>query len=214
MANRESYIAGCGYFVRTARNILLLAFFALATVPLASPASAETEAQLREMEASLLHRRIDLSSVKQWNAGQDLWRPLSLPPAKLVVVNLWSVHCKPCLEEMPLMRKIVQGWRGNHDVQFLFITDPPHDTEEGELEAFWRQPSVELPVVHPCRSTDERIRAALKTGVQPITLLLDEHFIVRQAFVGNIGNRNLAAAMERLLSVARVADCPISRKGR
>lgn len=200
--------------MRTVRNPFLLACLALTIVLHVRPASAETEAHLREMEASLLHRRIDLSSVKQWDVGRAVWKPLSLPPAKLMVVNLWSVHCKPCLEEMPLMRKIVQGWQGTRDVQFLFITDPPHDTEEGELEAFWRQPSVELPDVHPCRSSDERIRAALKIGIQPITLLLDERFIVRQAFVGNIGNRNLAASMERLLSVSRATDCPVSKKSR
>lgn len=166
------------------------------------------------MEAALLHRRIDLGAVKQWDVGRNLWRPLGLAPTKLVVVNLWSVHCKPCLEEMPLLRKIVQGWRGNRDVQFLFITDPPHDTEEGELEDFWRHPSVELPDVQPCRSSDERMRAALKIGTQPITLLLDDQFVVRQAFVGNIGNRNLAAAMERLLSVARATSCSVAKKPR
>lgn len=203
-----------GYSVRIAKKLTLLAWLCLVVMVGPNPATAETDGQLREMEASLLHRRIDLGGVKQWDAARSMWRLLGQSTARLRVVNLWSIHCKPCLEEMPLLSKIVHGWRGNNDVQFVLITDPPHDTEEAELEDFWGHPPVDLPAVKPCRSTDDRIRTALKIGTQPITLLLDEHSVVRQAFVGTIGHRNLGAAMERLLHVLKAQPGPAPRKGR
>lgn len=173
----------------------------------------ELESKLREVEAALLHKRLDLSSVAQWRqAPAGDWRPLTVPAAKVYVVNLWSVHCQPCIAEMPLLAKIVRGWSGHPEVQFLFVADPPGDTPLDEVERFWKKPPVELPRVEPCRTTNDTLRDALEVGTQPITLLLDDKLIVRQVFAGAIGNRQLGASIERLLAAANVAEP--GKKGR
>lgn len=181
-------------------------------IPSAAGADPAAELQLREVEASLLHRRIDLSTVKQWERATDDWHTLSLIPKKLYVINLWSVHCVPCKEEFPLLRKMVEGWRSQKDVKFIFIADPPHDTEEPELTKYWRDEAARLPDEDPCRSTDERIRNMLESGLQPITLLVDEHLVIRQAFAGAIGKRNIALAIQRLLNALRSEEKPAARK--
>lgn len=194
--------------------IVKAAVLALALlVPSVAGADPTTELQLREVEASLLHRRIDLSGVKQWERATDDWHALSLIPKKLYIINLWSVHCVPCKEEFPLLRKMVEGWRSQKDVKFIFIADPPHDTEEPELTKYWRAEAAQLPDEDPCRSTDERIRNMLDSGLQPITLLVDEHLVIRQAFAGAIGKRNIALAIQRLLSSLRSEEKPAPRKG-
>ena len=188
----------------------MLAFvLAGASVAHADPA---TELQLREVEASLLHRRLDLGAVKQWERATDDWHLLALTPKKLYVINLWSVHCAPCKEEFPLLRKMVEGWRSQKEVQFIFIADPPHDTEDQELIKYWRASAAQLPDEDPCRSTDERIRNTIEAGLQPITLLVDEHLVVRQAFAGAIGKRNLALSIQRLLSALRSEERKAPRK--
>ncbi len=151
--------------------------------------------------------------MKQWERDTDDWHPLTLVPRKLYVLNLWSVHCVPCKEEFPLLRKMVEGWRSQKEVKFLFIADPPHDTEEQELTAYWRSTAAQLPDEDPCRSSDERIRNMLESGLQPITLLVDEHLVIRQAFAGAIGKRPLALAIQRLLNALKNDEKPAPRKG-
>lgn len=192
-----------GFSVRIVKAVLLASVLAFSTVAEANPA---IELQLRDIETSLLHRRLDLGGVKQWERATDEWQPLSVHAKKLYVINLWSVHCEPCKEEFPLLRKMVEGWRSQKDVKFLFIADPPHDTEEPEVVKFWRATAAQLPDEDPCRSTDERLRNLLEAGTQPITLLVDENLVIRQAFAGAIGKRNLATAMQRLLNVLRTED--------
>lgn len=162
------------------------------------------EARLREVEANLLHKQLDLSGVSVWNTTTKTWRPLSVPPAKVYVVNLWSVHCQPCIAEMPQLARIVHGWKRTPEVQFLFIADPPRETEAEEVEHFWQAPPVELPAVMPERSTTERIRNILGITTEPLTLLLDEHLIVRQVFAGTIGARPIGTAIEQLLAAVRL----------
>lgn len=166
--------------------------------------AADTEARLREVEANLLHKQLDLSEVSLWNTTTKTWQQLNVPPAKVYVVNLWSVHCPPCIAEMPQLARIVRGWKRAPEVQFLFIADPPRETEAEDVERFWQAPPVELPAVMPERSTTERLRSILGVTTEPLTLLLDEHLIVRQAFAGTIGTRQLGTAIERLLAAVRL----------
>lgn len=184
---------------RVSAALLLISFLGAAP----SARATDQDARLREVEANLLHKRLDFSSVSSWNKATNTWRRLSVPPAKVYVVNLWSVHCQPCIAEMPQLARIVRGWKNSPDVQFLFIADPPRETEAEELEHFWKTATVELPAVMPARSTDERIRNTLAVETEPVTLLLDENLLVRQAFAGTIGTRSLGTAIERLLSAAR-----------
>lgn len=178
----------------------------------ASAGPSDTESRLREVEAALLHKRLDLSSVVRRNAPAGGWEPLELQPAKVYVVNLWSVHCQPCVAEMPLFAKIVRGWGRNSDVQFLFVADPPSDTPVDEVERFWQKPPVELPKVEPCRTTNDRLRDALEVGTQPITLLLDENLVVRQVFAGALGNRPLGAFIERLQAAVKAGRVTSHRR--
>lgn len=188
--------------MRTASRFL--SFFGATALSIrASAGTLDTEARLREVEATLLHKQLSFVGVSLWNTATKTWRPLSVPPAKVYVVNLWSVHCQPCIAEMPQLARIVRGWAKNREVQFLFIADPPRETEAEELEHFWQNPPVELPEVMPERSTTERIRNILGVTTEPLTLLLDENLIVRQAFAGTIGTRSLGTAIERLLSAVR-----------
>ena len=202
---------GCGCSVRTARWPLGFLLLAALAAP-ARAGAADTEARLREVEAHLLHKQLNLASVLRWNTTTKTWQPLSVPPAKVYVVNLWSVRCPPCISEMPQLARIVRGWKSTPEVQFLFIADPPQETEAEEVEHLWQTQPVELPAVMPERSTTERLRNILGVTTEPLTLLLDEHLIVRQAFAGTIGTRPLGTAIERLLDAVRLVDQ--AKKGR
>jgi len=159
-----------------------------------------------DSEAALLHRRLDLVPVRQWHRGEDRWRPLELPVAKVYVINLWAIHCRPCLAEFPQFRNITAGWKSKPEVQFLFVADPPNETSESEVVAFWKKNQAALPDADPARSSSDALRRGLDNDQEPITLLLDENLVVRQAFIGGIGSRPLGRAIERLLQLVSASE--------
>lgn len=172
----------------------------------ADPVAAQEPAADRE--AALLHRRLDLTAVRQWSRRHHAWQPVTLPAAGVYVVNLWSIKCKPCLAELPLLRNVVAGWKPKPEVQFLFIADPPDETSESEAAAFWQSSRAALPDADPCRAASYDLRQTLGDGAEPITLLLDEHLVVRQAFIGSLFNRPLGRSIERLLQSVRASAPP------
>lgn len=58
---------------------------------------------------------------------------LSLMKGKVVVLNFWYTHCKPCIEEMPALNQLVEHY-ANQDV--VFISFAPED--ETELRTFFK----------------------------------------------------------------------------
>jgi hypothetical protein len=169
-----------------------------------------------DREAALLHRRLDLAVVQKWSRSMGSWQPLSVPPSAVYVVNLWSIHCKPCLAEFPLLKNILAGWKSRSEVQFLFIADPPSETSEAETVAFWQQSRAALPDADPCRASSDELRRSLENDSEPLTLLLDDRFVIRQAFIGSIGSRPLGRSIERLLRSAKNGSLGSlgSRRGR
>ena len=196
------------------------------TAPPALAASSEQcSVHDRRTEEALLHRRTDLGGLVQKQRGAATWKKLVPPTAPLLVVNLWSRQCKPCLEELPKFRQLMQEHPG---VPFLFVADPPLETSREEIERFWARPLVELasgatcfgqvpprggerscllslPEAEPIRSEDARLIDSLgdkegTTTSRPITLLIDGSGVVRQAFVGSVLGRfdQLGKAITRL----------------
>lgn len=165
-----------------------------------SPGGA-TVVEALNAEGSLLHRWLDLGSLVCWDRRTRSWQPLARPTERLLVLNLWSAHCPPCVAELPLLRRMAAAWSREREVRFLFVADPPHDTEAAEVVEFWSAHAAAVPDADPCRSTTDKLRAALDNGSQPLTLLVDPEGVVRQAFIGAVQGRGLASAMERLLKV-------------
>ena len=190
---------------------LLIAILTLSFAE-AAEAVASPDEPSADREAALLHRRLDLGSVKQWSRVAGTWQPLATPLASVYVVNFWSIQCKPCIAEFPLLKNVRAGWKDKPEVQFLFVADPPGETSEAEAVAFWQKSQAALPDADPCRATTDDLRRILEDGAEPITLLLDEHFVVRQAFIGAIGNRPLGRSIERLLRVGKEAGGPSKRR--
>jgi thiol-disulfide isomerase/thioredoxin len=165
-----------------------------------SLARADSPYRLADAEAALLHRRLDLKGISQYSRVQKRWQPLTLPSARVYVVNLWGVACAPCRAEFPLLRNIQRAWQGQRDVVFVYLADPPLESLPEQIERYWQDGKDALPDADPARCSDETLRRQLGNDAQPITLLLDGQLVVRQAFIGAIGDRPLGAAIARLLA--------------
>jgi thiol-disulfide isomerase/thioredoxin len=185
----------------------------------------------RKLEMNILHKRLSLSDVKVYARGKQQWQPLGRSTAKVRVVNLWAKSCAPCLAELPVFAKLVDDVKRRHGsaVQFLFIADPPEQTSADEVVAFWQRPWADaladkcppttgtamehdgvrscllkkLPEVEPARSDTDALKRQLDAldESRPVTLLLDEHGVVRQALWGAVigSPAELQSAIDRLL---------------
>lgn len=164
---------------------------ARAASPIDSPAFQESE---------LLHRRLALDGLVEWNAKSRSWREFvpASRVAKVTVLHLWSPRCAPCVEELPLLQRMIDAWRSDSSVRFLVVADHTEAGDGSELLSFVERHG-ELGALLPLlRLRDGRLRDSLGLSVQPLTLLIDEQRVVRQVFIGPLAGRNVGSAIARL----------------
>lgn len=187
--------------VRTRRAALSIYCF-LGFLTVAGPQLTYAEPTPAQQESALLHKRLDFGGVRAFDEKTGRWQPYRRASESLLVVHLWAVECAPCVAEMPTLRSFVAGWRDEPALRFLFISET---LEEKKLLDFWRAAAARVPSVAIYQNADDRIRGVLENGRQPITLLVDQDLIIRQAFVGSLVDRTseLAASMTRFLTMTR-----------
>jgi thiol-disulfide isomerase/thioredoxin len=151
------------------------------------------------IEADLLHRPLHLGDLQSWNPQQKRWQPLaSDATSSVTVLHLWSPRCAPCVEELPLLARLLDAWQREPSVRFLIVAD--HEGDGSELVPLWQaQPALwqHRPLL---RVGSDKLRDQLGVQVQPLTLLIDDQQVIRQAFVGPLAGRSLGSAVTRLLS--------------
>lgn len=179
---------------------LLLAICAPALAADPGPGPGLEELRLRRQEESLLHRQVDLSTLQRWRPEAQRWQPQAPAPAPLLLVHVWAVECAPCVEEMPQVAKLLRAQLG--PVRPILISETLSDRA---LRDFLRAQAAALGDLEHYRAVDNRLRAALQNEMQPLTLLLDDRFVVRQAFIGVLTRRrsDLVEAIRRFLAQDR-----------
>lgn len=156
----------------------------------------------RDKEQELLHLRADLSGVKCLAPESGQFVPHVGSEQPLTIVNLWSLHCAPCMEEFRQFRNILRYVKSKgYPIEFLFVADPPEVNLEATVRSFWSNPPVALPETFPCISENRQLRISLGFDGVPVTLLLDRNRVVRHAYIGSITGRGIAAVIERLLDI-------------
>lgn len=154
------------------------------------------ELLIRQQESQLLHRKVDLAGIRKLEGDKIVAE--TPPVARVLIVHIWAVECRPCIEEFPVLRPILDSLGGLTQVKAVMVSET---TELPKLQAFLRDNRGLLPQLAQYQSSDERLRSSLQNHSQPATLLLDERGIVRQAFLGSIRHRRseLADAVRRLI---------------
>lgn len=169
-----------------------------------APAWAESD-DARD-EPQLLHRQLSLGHVRIWDNNLHAFRPPlpteQVPTAKVLVVHIWADYCAPCLKELPWLRELVPRVETT-DVRFIFLTET---NAPANMDKFMQKFQGELPKVdRQYQDTSEQVLKTLAFRRLPMTLLLDDRLIVRQAFIGSIVPRRneLIQGIDRLLLTSR-----------
>jgi hypothetical protein len=159
-------------------------------------ALAAQELAVRRQENQLLHVKVDLRGLRKLDGATVVTE--SPPVSRILIVHLWAVECRPCVEEFPVLRPILDALRSLPQVKAVLISET---LDTPKLQAFLRDNRSVVPQLAQYQVADDRLRASLQTNAQPATLLLDERGVVRQAFLGSIRHRRseLADAVQRLL---------------
>lgn len=187
-----------GYFALIAQSLLP---FPLLASPLPLPANEQLK--LREAESQLISHRLPLQSgVQRWEGKDRGWVPYSANGSRITLVNLWSVDCKPCTEEMPVLRTMLASFRKNfRDFGTLIISETQDDRDLFSFLSTHPEFVEKNTAIY--KVNGDHITRELGNTTIPITLLLDRNSVVRHAIVGSILSRRseLVSAMERLSRV-------------
>lgn len=189
-----------------------------------SPLPQRAHAELGE-DSYLLHTPIpqDLfSRLLVWDKARHEWR-LPLPSehpgqkAPMLVVHLWADYCKPCRREFPILRDMVEAFRKAQPgrVEFVFLSETFSSIE---MNRFLNEEDGHMPQTPLYYDVAESFAKLVRTNCPsggltlPVTLLLDEKRVVRQAFIGSILSHRaaLAAGINKLARLSATATTTTS----
>lgn len=187
--------------------LFALIFASLLATPTFSPEV------VRRDEVRLLHqivRAIDLSSnlrLFDTRSGDWLRTASSDPPsARVLILYLWTTAAPTATQELPWLREMARRIEAHHtgDARFLFISEGTSAAEMKSFLAGFADRAPNLPFFLDGEGAiTEGLRQVLPGAElpMPITLLLDDQRIVRQAFVGSLATRRseLVSAVSDLL---------------
>jgi DsbE subfamily thiol:disulfide oxidoreductase len=96
----------------------------------------------------------------------------------VVFINFWATWCPPCIEEMPSLQNLYNGFKDNKE--FRMVTILYKDDYEKAM-AYMKQNNYALPVL-----IDREGKAAKAYGVTgvPETYIVDKQGILRQKVIG------------------------------
>lgn len=174
--SRRAFVLGTG-----ALSFSALATRAFAQAPPAGPELLR-ELELRRAENQLLHRKVDLGGLRLFRDGK-LVNGEPPPVARLLILHLWSVECRPCIEEFPILRRITDSLRDLPQVTVALVTET---TDLMRVQQFLDEHRGDIPRAPHYLNSDDRLRRSLQNRAQPTTLFLDALGVVRQAFLGSL----------------------------
>ena len=103
---------------------------------------------------------------------------LSAQKGKVILLNFWSVHCVPCLQEMPLLQKLQEDYSGKGASVIGICTDPG---EAGYIDSFLKGLSVTYPVL---MDTENKVSSLYNIHALPATYIIDQQGMIQYNTTG------------------------------
>jgi len=111
----------------------------------------------------------DLQSNRFYLSGQK---------GSVVLLNFWSVHCAPCLREMPKLQELADAF-ARENVRVVGICDDPG--EAGYVESLLKGIKVTYTTLI---DEKQRVRGLYRVTGLPTTFIIDYKGMVRYSSVG------------------------------
>lgn len=181
--------------------------------------SSVVRAELGE-DGFVLHNQVSpdvFTRLLLWDHPRREWRVARVgeqpgQTAPILVVHLWADYCKPCRNEFPLLRDMVQTFAKSHpgQVEFVFLSET---TSSIEMYQFLKSAEDRMPRTPLFQDTGEVLAQMVRTSCPsgqltlPATLVLDEQRIVRHVVLGSMIEKRTAliAGITKLAALAKLA---------
>jgi thiol-disulfide isomerase/thioredoxin len=126
---------------------------------------------------------------------------------KVVVLNLWTKTCGPCLEEMPAFAQLAKVLKSRKDVVVAAVStdDEPREVAD-TLKSILREPPVFETLIDPDAKV---VTGKFGTDLFPETWIIDREGIVRARFDG-ARDWSDAAVVEVVDEIRAGTYCPLS----
>lgn len=128
---------------------------------------------------------------------------------KVVILDFWATWCKPCIAAFPAMQTVVERYKDNPNVVFLFVNTLERKQEESNREShlihFIREKNVDFEVLLDKRLKDGyEMATAYHVSSIPTQFILDADGVVRYRLSGFSGEvdsfvEELTAIVDSLL---------------
>lgn len=117
--------------------------------------------------------------------------PIKLPGEQLTWVNFWSIHCPPCLEELPYLDNLHREYRGRVQIVAVSVPyDPPNEVLE-----YREREQLSLPMALDLES--QALRQFTDNLVVPSHYLLDKNGKILLSHLGELDEQAIRGAIEQ-----------------
>jgi thiol-disulfide isomerase/thioredoxin len=195
-----------------ARRLLVLMFVLLSEEVASAQPLKPGFFPVHHSEPLLLHRQVNPSALRAfqiWDTHLATWRavePREVPGerAAVIVLHLWADWCKPCREEFPALRGILEETDKLYGARVQFVLLSETSLPEA-MRAFLEKEKERIPRGPHYLDTGEALADSLRTELPtalsyPVTLVLDSQRMIRHAIVGSVASRRL----ELLTAISRL----------
>ncbi|HED10876.1 MAG TPA: TlpA family protein disulfide reductase [Caldithrix abyssi] len=93
-------------------------------------------------------------------------------PGEILVLNVWNIHCGPCIIEMPGLNKLVEKYRENDRVRFIALTN--YSTDREKLKDFLQEHRFDFKQ----RLIKKKYKRQLDIEVVPTTIVCNGEGII------------------------------------
>ncbi len=159
-------------------------------IPTGSDERAKQQAKIDAFKSSLINKPINEFNLTDLNNKK--WSSKELK-GKVLVINFWFTACKPCIQEMPHLNKLVEENKNN---EVVFLAPAPEN--ENQIKRFLKKYSFDYNITPA--STD--LIAGMSIENFPTHLIIDKEGIIRQVFIGYADDikEKLQAEIDKLIN--------------
>ena len=132
--------------------------------------------------------RDELRKVKPGYAGPDFtlkdlnFKEVSLADykGKVVLLNIWSMTCPPCVDEVPYFENLYQAMKDEKDFHLLTVNSNRGETHE-DVSKFMKKMGLNFQALIDTKKT---VYKRYKLTGWPETFLIDRNGIIVEKFIG------------------------------
>ncbi len=157
-------------------------------IPAGTDERAGLQAKIGVFRNSLLNKPVNEFNLTDLNNKR--WSSKELK-GKVLVINFWFTSCKPCIQEMPHLNKLVEE---NKNTGVVFLAPAPES--ESQIRKFLTKYSFDYSIIPS--SID--FMTTMKIEKFPTHLVIDREGIIRQVLIGYADDikEKLQAEIEKL----------------